>query len=210
VDLSKPRRDVPSQPGNFPLAVVPATLCPAFAFAFWTLLCHVCVLWRFSFRTLANIGPAALAAGCACGVLVFRARRTVRDSESIIFAVSRRPAWIWLALAAGIVVARRLGMGYPVFWIACVLLLSWALAREPGGAPIFQARTIGGNTKILVALVLVAPVLTYVAHRPDIDDAVYVGTAADALAHPDLPVLSHDVLFFPQPWPCSCPSRGPA
>ncbi|HEX6804884.1 MAG TPA: DUF6077 domain-containing protein [Terriglobales bacterium] len=206
MDLSKPRRDVPSQPGNLPPAVVLATLCPAFAFAFWTLWCHVCVLWRLSFRTLADIGPAALAAGCACGVLVFRAGRTVRDSESIIFGVSRRPAWICLAVAAGIVVARQLGMGYPVFWIACVLLLSCALTREPGGAPISQAHPTGGNTKILVALMLVAPVLTYVAHRPDIDDAVYVGTAADALAHPDLPVLSHDVLYGNQKFPLMLPS----
>ncbi|MGH9515044.1 MAG: DUF6077 domain-containing protein [Terriglobales bacterium] len=59
---------------------------------------------------------------------------------------------------------------------------------------------------ILLILMLVAPVVTYVAHRPIIDDAIYVGTAADAVAHPDLPVLSHDVAYGDQKLPLMLPS----
>ena len=46
-----------------------------------------------------------------------------------------------------------------------------------------------------MSLALASAALVYVAHRPDSDDANFVGFAADAIAHPELPVLSHDVLY---------------
>jgi hypothetical protein len=105
--------------------------------------------------------------------------------------------------------ARGLGLGYSAFWIASVLLLCSA---------VFRARAISNEcseeapapanrqTIILLSLMFICPLITYLAHRPDVDDAVYVGTAADAVSHPDLPVLSHDVLYGDQKLPLMLPS----
>src|SRR5256885_6594911 len=39
------------------------TICSVFAFAFWTLACHLCVRFGLSFETLVHIAPIALLGG---------------------------------------------------------------------------------------------------------------------------------------------------
>jgi hypothetical protein len=187
-------------------------ICPVFGFAFWTLACHLCVGLGLSFETLVHIGPVALLGGIACGVFAARATRTYSSSQSTISSIeSERPWWIWIAFATSLVIARAVGVAYSPFWITSVVLLSFALMKETRTYSIcaekptplkFQHRTL------LLALIIIAPAITYLSHRPNIDDAVYVGTAADAVAHPELPVLSHDVLYGNQKFPLMLPSEA--
>jgi hypothetical protein len=168
------------------------------------------VISRFSFRTLALIGPFAIAAGIGGGVLSVR---TLRSDKSRSLQTSpasyQKLSWIWIAIAAALVIARAVGLGYPEFWIASVLLLLAAFfnARTASGASSEQASPpTNRQVIVLLSLVFICSLITYLAHRPDVDDAVYVGTAADAVSHPDLPVLSHDVLYGNQNLPLMLPS----
>jgi hypothetical protein len=58
----------------------------------------------------------------------------------------------------------------------------------------------------LMLMAIIAAALTYAAHRPDSDDAVYIGSAADAVAHPELPVFSRDFLYGGHALPLMLPS----
>lgn len=195
---------------ELPFAAVLAIGCPMFAFAFWTLATHFSVVFHLSFRTLALLGPFALVSGLACGAYVARkaSPHAFPQAEGSLprFNTVR---WKWMAVAAALVVAHALGMGYSAFWILSVILLSSALVTDtnadqfPSEPP---APLLVRHKAILLFLILVAPAVTYLAHKPKIDDAVYVGTAADAVAHPELPVLSHDVLYGDQTFPLMLPS----
>jgi len=203
-----------SYQGDLPFAWVLLTVCSAFAFAFWTLACHVCVALRLPFETLAHVGPVALAGGIVCGV--FAARTSQSHSSSQLGPLSNgsqneshRAGWIWITIATAVVAAKALGLGYSAFWIACVLLLSSAFVKQMRSYSVSreEPKPLGSQGKaILLALIFIAPAITYSSHRPNIDDAVYVGTAADAVAHPELPVLSHDALYGDQKLPLMLPS----
>jgi uncharacterized protein DUF6077 len=197
----------PPKPRSLPFLLVLATACPTFAFAFWTVVSHVAVAAHLSFQTLARIGPFALMAGIACGIFAARAGKSGWNSQSV--ASLQRPGWPWLAIAAGIVALHALGVAYQAFWIVSVLLLISGLAKL-GRASAFAdeepAALTPRGTVILVLLALASAGITYVAHHPNIDDAVYVGTATDAVAHPELPVLSHDMLYGGQKLPLMLPS----
>jgi hypothetical protein len=192
---------------NEKLALTAAALiiCPTFSFALWTITCHVCVLRHVSFEALARVGPAVLAAGCLCGIVAAHAAVRLAKRERRIEVAERiRPGWTCIAIAAALVILFAAGLGYSAFWIGCVLLLLGTALRYVRG--VSQGRedaraATRWQKVVVVSLVVIAPILTYVAHRPDVDDAVYVGTAADAIAHPELPVLSHDAIYGDQKLP---------
>lgn len=195
---------------DLPFGWVLVIVCSVFAFAFWTIACHVCVAFGLSFQALVRIGPTALLSGIAAGI--FAARNTRKHSNSHLPISSNeaaRPGWIWISIAIALIISRALGVGYSAFWIAVVLVLSVALIKETKASLGFSEKPGAIDFKhktILLALVIAAPAVTYLSHRPNIDDAVYVGTAADAVAHPELPVLSHDVLYGNQKFPLMLPT----
>src|SRR5690242_15505586 len=47
-------------------------IAPVSAFAFWTIACHVCVIFHLPFYALAKVGPIALGTGLALGIYVAR------------------------------------------------------------------------------------------------------------------------------------------
>jgi len=103
---------------------------------------------------------------------------------------------------AAAIAARAAGISYQAFWIVCLLFLASILfSSQPYGkdTELQDLRIVRPlslkDLGILLVFALVSAGLTFTAHRPDADDATYVGFAADAVAHPDLPVLSHDVLY---------------
>jgi len=191
------KTSAPAQPGTLNFVFVLVTACPTCAFAFWTVATHFAVAAHLSFEWLTRIGPFALLAGIACGIF---AARTINAAANPQVAASLKffPSWKWLAFAAALILLRALGMGYSAFWIGSVLLLISAMARigrprefpSVSPAPLTQRRAF-----VLILLALASASVTYVAHRPNVDDAIYVGTATDAIAHPGLPVLTHDVLY---------------
>jgi hypothetical protein len=195
---------------DLPFGWVLIIICAVFGFAFWTLACHLCFGLGLSFETLVHIWPLALLSGIACGIFAARAARLYSSSQPTISSIeSDRPNWIWISFAAALVIARAVGIGYSAFWITSVVLLSFALMKETRTYSVFaeKPRPLTFQHKALfLALIITAPAITYLSHRPNIDDAVYVGTAADAVAHPELPVLSHDVLYGDQKFPLMLPS----
>jgi len=195
---------------DLPFGWVLIIICAVFGFAFWTLACHLCVLLGLSFETLVHIGPLALLGGVTCGVFAARATRPSSSSQSAISSIeSQRSSWIWIAFAATLVIARAVGLKYSAFWITSVVLLSLALMKQTRTYSISaeKPRPLTSQRRaLLLAVIIMASGITYLSHRPNIDDAVYVGTAADAVAHPELPVLSHDVLYGGQKFPLMLPS----
>ena len=186
-----------------------AAACASFAFAFWTLSTHLTMMSHLSFHTLALIGPLAIAAGIVCGLFYVAVRNNIRSPQHDSPVSSLRVGWTWIAFAAALVSARGLGLGYSGFWILSVIFLFTGLVKAHtvfGGFAEQASAVTGRQAFILLFLILVCSLITYIAHRPDVDDAVYVGTAADAISHPELPVLSHDVLYGNQQLPLMLPS----
>lgn len=197
--------------------------CPTFAFAFWTVATHVCVATHASFQTLARVGPWVMAGGVVCGT--FSARRKsrfpttkvvrndsgegVRNDSDHVEVLHRLGDWKWVAGAALLVALRAMGIGYALFWFGSVAMLIAAMVRLRRGREIAtEALALWTRSQVyaLALLAITVAALAYTTHRPDPDDAVYVGTAADAVAHPELPVLSHDVLYGGDQLPLMLPS----
>ena len=175
---------------------------PVCVFAVWTIACHICVIFHVSFAVLARIGPAAIGIGLVLGVCGARFGSMLGPQQSVIVESTRRLSrqWIWAPLL--LVAARAVGLGYQAFWIVGVLFLVWVLLRSPGERGQGEQQQHLPNEQIspatlgiLLVFAVLGAGLTFIAHRPDADDATYVGIASDAVAHPDLAVLSHDVLY---------------
>lgn len=187
---------------NWPTFLYSAfVVAPISAFAFWTIACHVCVILRLPFDALAKIGPMALGTGLALGIYAARLGH-LPGPEADGMESPRQVPWKWMIVPVLAVAARGFGISYQAFWIICVLFLVWVLfsSHVHGEDPQRQQPGVGRqlsakDLSILLVLALASGGLTLCAHRPDADDATYVGLAADAVAHPDLPVLSHDVLY---------------
>jgi hypothetical protein len=195
------------RPPKLPFMFTVVVACPTFAFAFWTILSHIAVAAHLSFQALARIGPFALMAGVVCGIFAARDLKSHVDSQAEVSCL--RPAWTWVTIAAVIVALRALGVGYQVFWIASVLLLVSGMVRLGRGYAFADREPAAFTLRRIIVLLLLAlasAAITYVVHRPNVDDAIYVGTAADAVAHPELPLLSHDVLYGVRNLPLMLPS----
>src|SRR5947207_4816259 len=184
--------------------------CPTLAFACWTIACHLCVIWHHSLQTLCRLGLPALLCGAAAGGFFARAEGLAEsNNERNPPTAPKRRQLALLIAAVAIVASLVLGIGYSAFWICAVGLLTYAAATQWNADIGFgEGRAALSNLGkyVLLFLVITAPIITYVAHRPDVDDAVYVGTAADAVAHPELAVLSHDALYGDQKFPLMLPS----
>jgi hypothetical protein len=184
--------------------------CPTLAFACWTVACHICVIWHLSFQTLCCVGLPALLCGAVAGGFLARSEGLAEYNNERNSPSAPKPRqFILLIVAAAIVASFAFGIGYSAFWICAVGLLTYAVLHQWNadlgvGEPPAGLSNFGKC--VLFLLVIFAPIVTYVAHRPDVDDAVYVGTAADAVAHPELAVLSHDVLYGDQKFPLMLPS----
>jgi hypothetical protein len=190
-----------------PLACDAAVAGATFVFGLWTIATHIAVIAHFSFRTLAWIGPFLLLAGIACGLAAGFSGTPEPELRTRI--LPQRPRWTWLAFPAALVLLRALGIGYSAFWIGSFLFLVCTAIKLRRG---FELPTEEGahfsprHVLIMAVMALACAGVTYVCHRPDVDDAVYAGTAADAFAHPELPVLSHDVLYGGRELPPMLPS----
>jgi len=175
---------------------------PVCVFAAWTLACHICVIFHVSFAALARIGPAAMGIGLVLGVCAARLGSMLGPKQRNDTPSIDRITWKWMVAPILLVAARAAGLGYQAFWILCVLFLGSLLIRSRGtpeqtgqqhSSLIEQVSPV--TLGILVFFAVLSASLTFIAHRPDADDATYVGIASDAVAHPDLAVLSHDVLY---------------
>ena len=192
---------------TLPFACDAALSGAAFIFGLWTIATHIAVIVHLSFRTLSWIGPFLVIAGIACGLAA--SFDHTPEAKRLGEILAARPRWIWLAVPAALVLLRTLGMGYSAFWIGSFLFLVGAALKWRQGAELSAENEPHVSARQILAVAILAigcAVVTYVCHRPDVDDAVYAGTAADAFAHPELPVLSHDVLYGGSELPPMLPS----
>src|SRR5947207_9644286 len=184
--------------------------CPTLAFACWTVACHLWVMWHLSFQTLCRVGPLALLCGAVAGIFFARTELPPESNNAGNPSTAPKPRQgVLLIVGVAVIGSLALDIGYSAFWISAVGLLTYAAVTQWNADLVFgeppSALSISGKY-VLILLVILAPIVTYLAHRPDVDDAVYVGTAADAVAHPELAVLSHDALYGDQKFPLMLPS----
>ncbi|HEY7211570.1 MAG TPA: DUF6077 domain-containing protein, partial [Bryobacteraceae bacterium] len=113
-----------------------------------------------------------------------------------------------MVLACLIVSLRHIPSAYVLFWILCILfLIAWNVFGEPDQrVNDAGARHSKWATKPLVVLAVLSAGLTFIAHRPDADDAFFVGVISDSVAHPDSPVLQHDSLYGGHQFPLILPT----
>jgi len=188
---------------NWPTFLYSAVvIAPVSAFAFWTIASHVCVIFRLPFYALAKGGPMALGAGLALGIYVARLGYLPGPEVDGTESPPRQVPWKSILVPVLALAAHPFGISYQAFWFICVLFLLWVLSSSHAHGqdperqePRIRRQISGKDLSILLVLALASGGLTFCAHRPDADDATYVGLAADAVAHPDLPALSHDVLY---------------
>lgn len=184
----------------------------AWCFGLWTLLCHTAVIAKFGLRTLCFLAPIPLVAGVYCAV---RSASGSAASETDILDSSEtigKPQahfWGWLILACLIVSLRHRPSAYILFWALSVLFVAaWSLFGE-SHATIYPSKVNQYSkhaAKLLLIMAVLSGGLTFLAHRPDFDDAFFVGVISDSVAHPDTPVLQLDSLYGSHKFPLILPT----
>jgi hypothetical protein len=167
-------------------------------FAAWTVLANAAVFLGADLREL--VLAAALLALVSGGVALARRGRSRVAEAPVAAATPPAPATPALPLRAAVLVAAGalagawLLAGALSLYSAGVVLLCGALvARElrvpPRGEPAPASR---GERAALLGLALLCAAYALTAHRPDADDAFYLGLAVAAATHPTAPLLASD------------------
>jgi hypothetical protein len=171
-------------------------------FGLWTLLCNAAYAFSLKFRTLSSLSPIVLIAGFLCGLSLAKGTANQEAKQDATEEIIPKPSRVSEAylLAAVLIMSLRAFYrnGYTEFWVLSVIFLVAVLVALRHGSqatnfvapPVTRAALI-----ILLALAGISAAITFAAHRDDWDDSLYVGIVADAVAHPDLPVLRHDPLY---------------
>jgi len=171
------------------------------SFGLWTLACNVAVAFGLTFRTLSRFSAIPVVFGILVGMLLAKhagrqeARRRVSAESDEGSAYLPGP---YLIFALMILAVLEIYKQYSVFWLLCVVFLAavvFAMRKELRATNPSPPPMSGHGIIVLTLFAAVSVAITFLAHRPDADDSLYVAIAADALAHPDLPVLSHDPMY---------------
>ena len=170
-------------------------------FGFWTLLCNAAYVFSLKFRTLSSLSPIALIAGILCGLSFAKGAANQESEQPATEVKAPSPARVSAFMGAAVLIMGIRAFypnGYAAFWILSILFLIAVLVELRHGwqATDFVAPPVTRPALItLLALAGISAAITFVAHRDDWDDSLYVGIVADAVAHPDRPVLRHDPLY---------------
>jgi uncharacterized protein DUF6077 len=170
-------------------------------FGFWTLLCNVAYTFSLNFRTLSYLSPIALIAGIFYGLSLAKSTADQDFCQDATLETVPRRSQVSAFLGAAVLLMGLRAFyhnAYTTFWILCVIFLVAVLVSLRDGCqatnlpapPITRAALIS-----LLAFAGISAAITFAAHRDDWDDSLYVGIVADAVAHPELPVLRHDPLY---------------
>lgn len=171
-----------------------------FAFAAWTLLCHLTVFLGGSLRQL--LAAATVAALLLGAALLLRPRL---QGPELANATTPQgppapplPLWVrvaGLAIGGGLAGALAVGIDPLRLWLPCALyLLVTAVAslrRPPEAAEPAPSRAAA---VALWSMAVGAALLTAGLCRPDADDALYVSMAVTAADAPSSPLLASDPL----------------
>ena len=171
-------------------------------FGLWTILCNAAYVFSLKFRTLSSLLPIVLIAGILCGLWLVKGtanQGSQQNATKETIPKASRLTEAYLVAAVLIVSVRAFyHNAYTAFWVLSVIFLVAVLIalRHGWQATNFVAPPVTrAGLMILMALAGISAAITFAAHRADWDDSMYVGLVADAVAHPDLPVLRHDPLY---------------
>lgn len=172
-------------------------------YAVWTVYVHLLVFTESSFiRLLRFLVPVLLVAALAVVVWSRDQRRGacagVAD-ESCFTTLSAHVLRRWFVVGAiAWVVLYAVTRNFTLFWWGGVAALAFvwvSLSRHGTSPPTKHAVATQREAWGLVALCLLAAVVTSVANRPDIDDSLYLSIPATLIRHPAQPILLHDTLY---------------
>jgi Family of unknown function (DUF6077) len=185
---SRPARD------PFPLLigiVIVACAC-------WTVFCHLLVFAGASFSALLRWGFAPVVIAFALDAVLRRGTRETpppptgeAPARPHLGSVSAR-----LGIAAVIVLAYWLTQSYLLFWIAGTSFVAVTVfldRRVAGRSRPHRIHPETVPTAWIAIAALAGALLTSVSHRPDWDDATYVGLAARAQARTEEALLGPEV-----------------
>jgi len=179
--------------------------------ALWTVLCNLCVWWKFSLDLLLGLFFVCLMALAVVAFLRHRSHAPILSwlVESEVPVVSPAPPsgkvrrifasdsfrMLCAALgASGVVLIFAVHQDPNLLALAGIVFLLGALIstyRRPRAA----AKSDERGEFLLLFLALALVVFTLAAHRPDADDCFYVNVAARAVEQPQAAFLQHDGIF---------------
>lgn len=170
-----------------------------FAFAAWTLLCHLTVFLGGSLLQLLSAATVVAVLVGAARLLPHRERNTPEEPAPAPPVPGRRtPPWVTVAgvaLGGGLALALVMGVDPIRLWLpatAYLVVATLASLRrppEPTEPAPSRASAVG-----LWSLAVAAVLLTAGLCRPDADDALYVSMAVAAADAPAAPLLAGDPL----------------
>ena len=175
------------------------------AFALWTILCHLLVLRGATFATLLTSAWGVLLAsvillwlGSALGrwQLVDLAALSPTAQTSLSRTAYPLRTFIKLAVVAAIIASFLATSNYQVYWLFAGVFLSsvYLLEASPrnhadAGNEII-ART--WESRVILALAILAALITLVSNRPDPDDSHFLNLAITAIDYPARALYSYD------------------
>jgi len=169
----------------------------------WTLLANGTVFFGGSLDALLTMAAIALIAGIGFARhLRSREASTAEFPEPAIAAESDAPRWLRLAVAAsagGLAAAFAVTRDLPPIWLGAVATVAatavWQWTREGGTPPMgAPSPASAGDSARLWALAVAGAAIPLFLHRPDLDDAFYLGVAVAAADHPGAALLASDPL----------------
>lgn len=175
------------------------------AFALWTILCHVLVLLGATFATLltsawgvllASVILLWLGSALRSWQLVDLAALSAKAQTSLSRPAYRLRTLIKLAVVAAIIASFLATSNYQVYWLSAGVFLSAVYLLE--ATPINQADAgheviaPAWESIVILALAILAALITLVSHRPDPDDSNFLNLAITAIDYPARPLYNYD------------------
>ena len=170
-------------------------------FAVWTFYCNLLVYIGTSFNILVYLSFVVVA--IIIGLLYLLSRLKLKGSPSP--SIKKKSSglvhvpWQFLLLGSGIIVMiYTLTDNYLLFWVLATSLLTLNFLNNQAGSEYksqLEDTRVKWQNWIIPAIALTAAAITLVAHRPDIDDAGYLGTIVSILDFPSRPMLHYDGLL---------------
>jgi hypothetical protein len=177
----------------------------------WTLATHLAVAIHLSLSNLIVIAPFTIAVATAIYVCASRMSKSnsrlasTQESSADNFP-RKKPMWLFLAISIPLL---ALAYSWVAFWLfaTIVLCVQWYSNRDfVASSSLSPPKLTRGQIVVTFAIAICAILWTLSISRSDLDDAMYVATAAYANAHPHAAVLQTDPMFGESNWPLIFPS----
>ena len=167
--------------------------------ASWTVYCQALVFLERSFNDLVRFSFLPLFAFIVLMYLLIKAPlATIPAGPQSPGRFSLRPLPISIATAICICIplVYYFTESCLFLWVAGVLFLLYQTASTTKPSPAIEEKQRSSNIEMtgLIAITLLAVVVTMITHRPDLDDSFYLNMATSALDFKNYPLLKYDLI----------------